>query len=52
VYGKVHPSVASTLNELGSTASKQGKNELAEQYFTRMIDFYRAVYGENHYLLS
>jgi eukaryotic-like serine/threonine-protein kinase len=52
VFGKVHPSVASSLNELGGVALKQGKNDDAEQYFTRMVSIYREVYGEHHYLLG
>jgi serine/threonine-protein kinase len=52
VYGPVHPSVASSLNELGNTAAKQGNYDAAEKYFTRMADIYHAIYGEHHYLLG
>ena len=45
-----HPSVASTLNELGSVELKQGKHyDAAIAYFTRMADICRVVYGEKHY---
>ena len=50
--GKFIPSVASTLNELGIVALKEDKYDAAEQYFKRMADIYRAVYGEHHYLLG
>jgi serine/threonine-protein kinase len=52
VYGKVHPSVASSLNELGTAALGQGKSDAAEQYFLRMVEIYRQVYGERHYLFA
>ena len=51
-FGKVHPSVASTLNELGNVASKQGKYDDAERYFTRMADIYRQTYPDGHYLIG
>jgi len=31
VYGRVHPSVASSLNELGNAAFRQGNYDAAEQ---------------------
>jgi serine/threonine-protein kinase len=37
---------------LGNAASKQDKYGLAEQYFEREADIYRAVYGEHHYLFA
>jgi tetratricopeptide (TPR) repeat protein len=48
----VHPTVASTLNELGSAALRQHKNDVAEQDFLRMVDIYRQAYGEHHYLFA
>ena len=51
-FGKVHPSVASTLNELGSVALQEDKYDAAEQYFERMADIYRTDYGEQHYLYA
>lgn len=52
VYGKSHPQVASTLNELGTIALIRGRLDDAEAYFVRMADTYRAVFGEKHYLLG
>jgi serine/threonine-protein kinase len=52
VYGKNHPSVASTVNELGNIALQRDRYDEAEGYFRRMIEIYRAAYGEHHYLLG
>jgi len=51
-YGSTHPSVASSLNELGNTASLEGNYDAAEKYFMRMLDIYHRIYGEHHYLLG
>jgi serine/threonine-protein kinase len=52
VYGPVHPSVASTVNELGNIAMGRGELDKAEAHFSRMASIYRSVYGEKHYLLG
>ena len=53
VYGPMHPTVASTVNELGAIALGQGKYDDAEKYFRRMVDIYRASYGEKlHYTIG
>ena len=52
VYGNVHPRVASTLNELGTIANKQGKFKDAEADYTRMADIYREVYKGKHYYIG
>ncbi|MGH9144766.1 MAG: tetratricopeptide repeat protein, partial [Vicinamibacterales bacterium] len=53
VYGKTHPMVASAVNELGAVALGQGKYDEAERYFRRMVEIYRAVYGDKkHYLIG
>ena len=38
VYGPVHPTVASTLNELGNIAYAADRYDEAEAYFSRMVD--------------
>ena len=53
VYGPNHPTVASTVNELGGIALGQKKYDDAEMYFRRMIAIYRAAYGEQqHYTIG
>jgi serine/threonine-protein kinase len=52
VYGRVHPSVASTLNELGNVAVRRNQLDQAEQIFRRMLDIYHAIYGEKHFLIG
>jgi len=44
--------VASTLNELGKIAQQQGQSSEAAEYFQRMTDIYREVYGGKHYLIG
>ena len=44
VYGPVHPSVASTLNELGNIAYQRDHYDEAIVYCTRMLDIYRKIY--------
>jgi serine/threonine-protein kinase len=48
----VHPQVASTLNEIGSVALNSRKLDDAEAAYRRMLDIYRSVYGDNHYLIA
>jgi len=52
VYGKVHPRVASALNELGKIAQQQKKLEEAEADFSRMAAIYREVYKGKHYYIG
>jgi serine/threonine-protein kinase len=52
VYGKMHPSVASTLNELGNVAVRRNQLDEAERNFRRMLDIYHAAYGEKHFLIG
>jgi eukaryotic-like serine/threonine-protein kinase len=52
VYGKVHPRVAGTLNELGKIAQQQGKLNEAEADFSRMADIYKSVYAGKHYYIG
>jgi serine/threonine-protein kinase len=52
VYGRSHPSVASTLNEPGRVAQQQGRVDEAEADFRRMADIYQAVYHDRHYLIG
>ena len=52
VYGKVHPRVAGTLNELGKIAQQQGSLNEAEADFSRMAEIYRSVYAGKHYYIG
>ncbi|MGH9660867.1 MAG: tetratricopeptide repeat protein, partial [Bryobacteraceae bacterium] len=52
VYGKVHPAVASTVNELGSIALQRAQYAEAEAEFRRMIDISATVYKDKHYLIG
>jgi serine/threonine-protein kinase len=52
VYGKMHPSVASTLNELGNVAVRRNEFDEAEKNFRRMLDIYHATYGDKHFLIG
>ena len=52
VYGPVHPSVASTLNELGNIAYAADSLDQAEAYYTRMVDIYRKVYHDHHFRIG
>ena len=52
IYGSVHPRIASTLNELGKVAQKQGKLDLAKTDFERMAEIYRKVYNGKHYYIG
>ena len=52
VFGAVHPSVASAVNELGSVALQRERYDEAEAAFRRMADIYRAVYANKHYLIG
>src|SRR5262249_3426986 len=52
IYGPVHPSVASTLNELALFAQDDGRLDEAEADFRRMIAIYRQVYHDKHYLIG
>jgi serine/threonine-protein kinase len=52
VYGKVHPRVASTLNELGRIAQQEAKVDDAEADFSRMAEIYRTVYAGKHYYIG
>src|SRR4029078_2955922 len=52
VYGHVHPSVASTLNELGNVAVRRNQLDEAERLFRRMLDIYHSTYGDKHFLIG
>ena len=52
IYGKVHPRVASALNEIGKVALQSGKYDEAEVAFHRMADIYRSVYSGKHYYIG
>jgi serine/threonine-protein kinase len=52
VYGKIHPRVAGTLNELGKILQQQGNLDAAEADFRRMADIYRSVYSGKHYYIG
>jgi tetratricopeptide (TPR) repeat protein len=52
VYGPVHPRVASTLNELGLIAQKEGRLEEAKADFRRMADIYIEVHHGKHYQIG
>ncbi len=51
-FGPVHASVADTLNELGNAASLRGDYAGAQERFQRVADIYRAIYGDQHYLVA
>ena len=51
-YGPVSRQVASALNELGNAAMNRHQYDLAEPRFRRMLDIYRAVYNNHHYLIG
>src|SRR2546425_138311 len=48
VFGKVHPQVASTLNELGGIALTRGRFDEAEALSKRVLVIYRTVRSEEH----
>jgi serine/threonine-protein kinase len=48
VFGKVHPQVASTLNELGGVALARDRFAKAEALARRVLAIYRTVYGGKH----
>ena len=48
VFGRVHPQVASTLNELGGVALARGRFDEAEALARRVLAIYRTVYGRKH----
>ena len=50
--GRMHPQVASTVNELGSIALQRGQYDSAAAAFRRMLEIYRAAYGARHYLIG
>ncbi len=52
VFGKVHPRVASVVNEIGSVALARGDFAEAELAFRRMADIYKSVYAGEHYLIG
>ncbi len=48
VFGKVHPQVASTLNEMGGVALARNRFAEAEVLARRVLAIYRTVYGGKH----
>lgn len=48
----MHSSVADTLNELGNLASMREQLDEAGAKFTRVVDIYRSVYGDHHYMVA
>jgi serine/threonine-protein kinase len=48
----VHPLVASAMNDLGSVALRSGDLAGAESRYARMVEIYREVYGDRHYLFG
>ena len=48
VFGKVHPQVASTLNEMGGVALARDRFAEAEVLARRVLAIYRTVYGGKH----
>src|SRR6266571_1204702 len=48
VFGKVHPQVASTVNELGGVALARDRFAEAEVLARRVLAIYRTVYGGKH----
>jgi eukaryotic-like serine/threonine-protein kinase len=44
--------VASALNELGNVASRRERYPEAETAFQRVLDIYRSVYHDHHYLIA
>ena len=52
MYGKVHPRVAGTLNELGKIAEHRGKLDEAQADLSRAVDIYKQVYSGKHYYIG
>jgi len=48
----VHPRVASALNELGGAALRHGNLDEAVARFSRMVEIYKSVYHDKHYLIG
>ena len=48
VFGKMHPQVASTLNELGGVALARGRFGEAVAMAQRVLTIYRTAYGRRH----
>jgi len=48
VFGKVHPQVASTLNEMGGVALARDRFAEAEVLARRVLAIYRTAYGGKH----
>jgi serine/threonine protein kinase/tetratricopeptide (TPR) repeat protein len=48
VFGKMHPQVASTLNELGGVALARGRFGEAAAMAQRVLTIYRTAYGRRH----
>ena len=48
----MHPTVASTVNELGNIAVAEDRYDEAVMHFTRMVEIYRTAYGGKHYLIG
>ena len=48
----MHPSVASTVNELGNIAYQRDRYDEAETYFRRILAIYQRIYGDHHYLIA
>jgi serine/threonine-protein kinase len=52
VFGSESPEAASTLNELGNIAYQLDRYDEAEAAYSRMVEIYRKVYNDRHYLIG
>ena len=52
VFGRVHPRVASALNDLGNVAMGRGPSDRSRAGLPRIGEIYRSVYGDKHYLVG
>ena len=48
----MHPRVASALNELGGAALRRQHYDEAIARFTRVVEIYRTLYHDKHYLIG
>ena len=48
----MHPRVASAVNEYSRVKQSEGKLDEAEAGFRRMVDMYKTIYHDKHYVIS